>query len=48
LENSDLWQKYQTTVLQNGAIKSMSELFQELLSRKPDPSKLLKLSGIKN
>jgi len=48
LENSDLWQKYKTTVLQNGAIKSMSKLFQELLSRKPDPSKLLKLSGIKN
>jgi len=45
--NSDnLATKYRNTVLACGGTKSMSDIFFDLLNRKPDETKLIKLNGI--
>jgi len=44
--NSHTAKKYREIVLRGGGSKSMSILFNELMDRDPDPSKLLRLNGI--
>jgi len=44
--NSHTAKKYCEIVLRGGGSKSMSILFNELMDRDPDPSKLLRLNGI--
>ena len=38
--------RYLDTVLMGGGAKSMDALFQELMSREPNPDALLQLNGI--
>jgi len=44
--NSHTAKKYREIILRGGGSKSMSILFNELMDRDPDPSKLLRLNGI--
>jgi len=45
--NSKIAKKYLTTILYKGGSKSMDILYNELMNREPDISKLLRLNGIK-
>lgn len=45
--NTEMTYKYRDTILANGGIKTMGELYREFLGRDPNPDSLLKIYGLK-